>query len=265
MKKTQIVIYYAILLFMFNCAPKSNLIYMGDADDIATQASVKNSSQIIQPGDQLGIWITAEEMEAVAPFNQNLIQLENINNTAPSSNQIQRTSTGQIPTYIVKTDHTITFPVIGKISTEGKTLEMFEQELTQSLTKYIYNPVVSLRTLNYKITVLGEVNKPGTYTIVDNQSNLLSALGLAGDLTKYGLRENILVVRNENGKISKNRVDITRSDFINSPYYYMKQNDVIYVSANETVGRQSRLNPNASLYLSMASIIVTILALVFRN
>ena len=74
MKKTQIVIYYAILLFMFNCAPKSNLIYMGDGDDIATQASVINSSQIIQPGDQLGIWITAEEMEAVAPFNQNLVQ-----------------------------------------------------------------------------------------------------------------------------------------------------------------------------------------------
>ena len=142
---------------------------------------------------------------------------------------------------------------------------MFEQELTQSLTKYIYNPVVSLRTLNYKVTVLGEVNKPGTYTIADNQSNLLSALGLAGDLTKYGLRDNILVVRNENGKITKNRVDITRSDFINSPYYYMKQNDVIYVSGNETVSKSSRLDPNAGIYISVASIVVTILALVFKK
>ena len=117
---------------MFNCAPKSNLIYMGDGDDIATQASVINSSQIIQPGDQLGIWITAEEMEAVAPFNQNLVQLENINNTMPSSNQAQRNATGQIPTYIVKTDHTITFPVIGKILMTSLCLSISSRRLAMA-------------------------------------------------------------------------------------------------------------------------------------
>ncbi|WP_297983195.1 polysaccharide biosynthesis/export family protein [uncultured Chryseobacterium sp.] len=267
MFKIHYLYYTALALILFSCkAKQNNLNYMkDDGEEIATAASVANSSQNIQPGDQLGIWITAEEMEAVAPFNQNMTRLENVTNTAPSGNTQPTAATGQIPTYIVKTDNSITFPVIGKLSTEGKTLEQFEEELTQKMKRYVYNPVVHLKTLNYKVTVLGEVSKPGTYTIPDGQATVLSALGLAGDLTKYGVRNDILLVRNENGTVTKQRLDITRSDFISSPFYYMKQNDVLYVNSNETVAKQSRLDPNAGIYISVASIVVTILALVFKK
>lgn len=260
--------YFTGLLFLLltACKPKADLNYMKDGEEIATTAAIANTSNTIQAGDQLGIWVTAEEMDAVAPFNHNMARPEAIANTSlPSGNTQPVNATGQIPTYTVKTDNTITFPVIGKLSTEGKSLEAFEQELTQRMKRYIYNPVVHIKTLNYKVTVLGEVNRPGTFTVADGQATLLSALGLAGDMTKYGVRNDILVVRNENGVLSKQRVDITRSDFITSPYYFLKQNDVVYVSSNATVAKQSRLDPNAGLYISIASIVVTILALVFKK
>jgi polysaccharide export outer membrane protein len=109
---------------------------------------------------------------------------------------------------------------------------------------------------------LGQVNRPGTYTINDGNATLLSAIGLAGDLTNYGIRDNVLVVRNQNGQITKTRIDLTKADYLN---FQMKQNDVIYVSGNETVSKTSRLDPNAGIYISVASIVVTILALVFKK
>ena len=124
---------------------------------------------------------------------------------------------------------------------------------------------MSVRNTNYKITVLGEVNRPGTYNIPDAQTTLLEVLGLAGDLSIYGNREDILVVRNIDGIMSKERIDLTKADFINSPFFYLKQNDVIIVSPNETKQKSSRLDPNAGIYISVASIVVTILALIFKN
>ena len=124
---------------------------------------------------------------------------------------------------------------------------------------------MSVRNTNYKITVLGEVNRPGTYNIPDARTTLLEVLGLAGDLSIYGNREDILVVRNIDGIMSKERIDLTKADFINSPFFYLKQNDVIIVSPNEAKQKSSRLDPNAGIYISVASIVVTILALIFKN
>jgi len=105
---------------------------------------------------------------------------------------------------------------------------------------------------------LGEVTKPGTYVIPDGNTTLLSALGLAGDLTPYGVRNNILIVRNNDGQINKERVDLTSANFINSPYYYLKQNDVVYVQPNSNREKASRVDPNTGLYISVASVIASI-------
>ena len=113
--------------------------------------------------------------------------------------------------------------------------------------------------------ILGEVNRPGTYNIPEAETTLLGALGMAGDLTIYGNRNDILVLRNSDGTISKERIDLTKADFINSPFFYLKQNDVVIVSPNETKQKVSRLDPNAGIYISVASIVVTILALIFKN
>lgn len=257
-----------INFLVFSCTSKKELNYMKNIDDLATEASIASvsASSTIQSGDQLGIIITADDMEVVAPFNLNPSPTEIITNTLPSSNIQVRGNQTQVPTYIVKTDGTIDFPILGKLDTKGKTIEEFSEVIKQKMKKYVIKPVVvSVNTLNYKVTVLGQVSRPGTYTINDGQATLLSALGLAGDLTNYALRDNVLVVRNENGQITKTRVDLTKADFINSPFYKIKQNDVIYVSGNETIAKTSRLDPNAGIYISVASIVVTILALVFKN
>lgn len=253
------------VLFLTSCKTNRQLNYMQDAEEQATEAAIANTSSDIQPGDQLAIWVTAQDMDAVIPFNQNYNVTQNARFNIGSTNSIPLNNSGQIPIYTVQTDNSINFPVIGKISTEHQNIETLTQDLQDRMTKYIFKPTVTVRNMNYKVTVLGEVKSPGTFTLPDGQATVLSALGLAGDLTMYGERNNILIVRNENGTLTKHRFDITRSDFINSPYYYLKQNDVIYVNSNQTVAKQSLRDPNTTIYISVASIIVTIMALVFRK
>lgn len=244
----------------------SDLNYMQNIEQIATEASLQNAVSTIQPGDQLVIVVSAKDLDVVKPFNQNYSSGEIIQNAQPGGNM---PSSGQTviagPTYIVAGDGTIDFPVIGNLSTTGKTMEEFKQELRNRITRYIINPTVSMRLANYKVTVLGEVNKPGQYIITDGQSTFLNALGLAGDLTMYGKRDDVLLVRSVNGEITKARLNLLDAGFINSPYYHLKQGDVIYVSANTTKEKTARLDPNAGLYIGVASIVVTILALVFKK
>lgn len=261
----QKIILFIVISFSFeSCSGSKDLSYMKDIDKSEMNSTVLNKGSQIQVGDQLGIWISAQDMDAVAPFNQNIIGINNAQFSQPSSNIQQSQMGGQIPTYLVQTNGTIRFPIIGELYAIGLTVEEFQQNLTQKMEKYIKNPSVQVRILNYKITILGEVNQPGTYTIPDGQATILSALGLAGDLTKYAVRKDVLLVRNENGKMSKQRIDLTSKSFIDSPYYFLKQNDVIYVNPNKTIARQANLDPNNGIYLSLVSILVTIIALMTR-
>lgn len=244
----------------------SELNYMQNIEQIATEASVKNSVSTIQTGDQLVITVSAKDLEVVKPFNQNYSSGEMIQNAQAGGNTPsagQTTISG--PTYVVDSDGSIDFPIIGRLSTTGKTIEEFRNELREKITRYIINPTVNIRLTNYKVTVLGDVTRPGQYVIPDGNSTLLNALGLAGDLTMYGKRDDVLVVRSINGEITKERINLTDASFINSPYYHLKQGDVIYISSNKTKEKTARLDPNAGLYIGLASIVVTILALVFKK
>lgn len=268
MKKYLIItIILAIVSFSISsCKPKANINYMQNVEEVALQTSIENAKSTIQPNDQLVILVTAKDLDVVKPFNQNyssgqIYQYSNPSANSPTQNQTSVSG----PTYIVDSYGDIDFPVIGKVNTNGKTLEELRDTLKEKLSKYIINPNVSLRNTNYKVTVLGEVNRPGTYNIPEAQTTILSALGLAGDLTIYGKRNDILILRNINGNVSKERVDLTKADFINSPFFNLKQNDVIVVGANETKQKTSRLDPNAGIYISVASIVVTILALIFKK
>lgn len=260
-----LLLLFVSLLIIDSCAPKQELNYMKNIDELATEASIKSAASTLQPGDQLSIMISADDMEVVAPFNQNISNSDSPNyNMINGSQNINRVNVSQNPTYVVKEDGTINFPILGLLDTTNKTKEEFAQYLQNRMKKYVVNPIVNINIINFKVTVLGQVNRPATYTVPDGQATLLTALGLAGDLTKYGERDNVLVVRNENGQITKTRIDLTKADFINSPFYQIKQNDVIFVSGNPTVTKTSRLDPNAGIYISVASIVVTILALVFK-
>jgi polysaccharide export outer membrane protein len=265
-KKSFIIIFSFVLFFLSSCSSKKKLDYLQNIESVALEASMKNAKSTIQPNDQLVILVTAKDMDVVKPFNQNFSSGQILQYSLPSNNapaQSQTSASG--PTYMVDSQGNIEFPVIGKINTENKTTEELRDILKKEISKYVLNPQVSVRNTNYKITVLGEVNRPGTYNIPDAQTTLLEVLGLAGDLSIYGNREDILVLRNIDGTMTKERIDLTKADFINSPFFYLKQNDVIIVSPNETKQKTSRLDPNTGIYISVASIVVTILALIFKN
>jgi len=137
-----------------------------------------------------------------------------------------------------------------------------KEELREKMKKYVINPTINIRLANFKVTVLGEVNRQGDYTISNGQGTILNALGMAGDLTMYGKREDVLVIRTENGQGIHGKVNLQDADLINSPYYYLKQGDAIIVPANNTKDIQAKQNPNTGLYLTAASIAITAVAVV---
>lgn len=244
---------------------ESELNYLQNFEKITEEISIKSGKNTLQIGDQLQINVMAKDLDVVRPFNQNYSSGLVLSNPQPSGNANAMQTLPSGPTYIINGNGEIDFPVLGKLNTTGKTLDEFQNELRDKLSRYIINPSVSVRLLNYKVTILGDVARPGEYTIADGKVTLLSALGLAGDLTMYGKRDNVLVVRNTDGNISKERINLLDASFINSPYYHLKQGDVVYVSSNKTRERSSRLDPNMPIYISVASIVVTILALVIRR
>lgn len=260
--------YILISVFiLFSCKSKiDNTSYMQNIESIALQNSIKNSKNTIQFNDQLMIFVAAKDMDVVAPFNQNynsstINQYSLPNNNTLSSNQV----VSQGPTYLVDTDGNINFPVIGKIHVLGISVDELSDKLKSQLSNFIINPIVTVKHVNYKITVLGEVNRQGEFIIPDANATIFNALGMAGDLTIYGKRENVLILRNINGQITKERLDLTDANFVNSPYFYLKQGDLIYVSANDTKQKTSRLDPNVGIYIAVASVILGLLTLIIRK
>ncbi|MDQ0067563.1 polysaccharide biosynthesis/export family protein [Chryseobacterium lathyri] len=261
-----LVIFLALMLVSckVNQNKPNDLNYMQNIEKVAIEASEKNSKATIQSGDQLIILITAKDMDVVKPFNQNYSSSELVqtNSFAGSNMPNQGATLLSGPTYIVDTNGEIDFPVLGKLSTSGKSLVDFKDDLRTKMEKYVINPTVNVRLANFKVTVLGEVNRQGDYTITNGQATILNALGLAGDLTMFGKREDVLVIRTENGQVTHGRVNLQDANLINSPYYNLKQGDAIIVSSNNTRDLASKQNPNTGLILTGISIAVTAVAVV---
>lgn len=242
----------------------NELNYMQNIENVAIEASAKNSNSTIQSGDQLVIMITAKDMDVVKPFNQNYSSSELIQSNSFAGGNTPNQGGVSIagPTYQVDTNGNIDFPILGKLNTSGKSLIDFKNEVRDRMTKYVIDPTVNIRLANFKVTVLGEVSRQGDYTISNGQGTIWTALGLAGDLTMYGKRDDLLVIRNEDGKVIHGKINLHDANLINSPFYYLKQGDAIIVSSNGTKELTSRQNPNTALYLTAASIAVTAIAVV---
>jgi len=238
---------------------------MENIENVALQASENSSSFTIQPGDQLSISISAKDMDVVKPFNQNYSSTETSQYSIGNTNLPMQQKLSSEPVYLVDSQGNFDFPKLGIINTTGKTIEQLKKDLKNQLSRYIIDPGVNIKTTNFKVTVLGEVNKPGQFWMQDGQSGtVLSVLGLAGDLTIYGKRDNILIVRNNNGVTEKAYINISDASFINSPYYYVKQNDVIYVSPNEARKTSASFGPQTSVWISVASVVVGLIAIFIR-
>jgi len=249
---------FLFLLFLcFSCGSKKDIVYYQDIDKLSQQNT--NSFEIkIQPDDLLMIIVSADDPEVALPFNLKTVSISTNNKL----DLVRGQETVQL--YLVDQTGNIEFPVIGKLHVGGLTRTEVLKLLQDKISTYIKNPIINLRIMNFKISLQGEVNLPGTYPIASERVTLIEALSMAKDLTIYGRRDNILVIRETNGVKSYNRVDITKSDFINSPFYYLAQNDVVYVEPNQTKVNASAVGPNTSVIISAVSILVSLSVLIFK-
>jgi len=236
-----------------SCANRKDLVYF-QPDSTALDSNFESNAPKLQAGDILTISITADDIRATEPFNQtNAYQVGAL-----------QTSNPFIPTYTIDTEGNIVFPKIGKIKLSGKTRLEAIKFLRDEVGKYIVNPGVNISIRNFQITVLGEVVKPGTFLIDNDRISILEALGLAGDLTINGVRKNVLVIREEDGNRNEYRVDLTKRESLYSPVYFLKQNDVVYVEPNDARIQSSKYTQNTSIFVSIAGLIITIVAVIVR-
>ena len=216
--------YVFILLTQSSCTTYKQLQYLQGEIDSTKYSQFKVPEQRAQKGDQLSINVFSDNAAASAPFNTGSI-------SSGVGGLSSQTSTGSnMGNYEVDKDGNVFFPVIGLLKIEGLTKEGISNLLDSKLKgTYLTNPYYVIRFQNLKFTVFGEVGSPGVYPLTRNNLNIFEALTYAGDLSVYGKRHNILVIRENNGKREFGRIDITNSDVFNSPYYYLQQNDMILV------------------------------------
>ncbi len=238
------------------CSTQKSMTYFQNVNEDSAEAINAQFQEAAEPrivkGDQLLITVSALDQEAAAPFN--LPALAYMSGTSTS---VSTTPTLQY--YIVDVEGNIIFPVLGTIHVEGMKKSEVIALLENKLSSLLKDPIVTVRFLNYAVTVMGEVNRPGRYGSSNERMTILDALGAAGDLTAYGLRENILVTRETNGQLSFARLNLNSDDIFTSPYYYLQQNDVIYVSPNKVRAISSQ---NLSLYFSMISTLASTAAVI---
>lgn len=168
--------------------------------------------------------------------------------------------------YLVDNEGNISFPVLGELHLGGLTKKQAEQVIVEKLSPYMKEtPIVTVRMVNYKISVIGEVTRPGTFTISNEKVNLLEALAMAGDMTVYGLRDNVKLIREDAaGKQQIIALDLNKAETILSPYYWLQQNDIIYVTPNKAKARNSDIGNSTSLWFSATSILVSLASLLFN-
>ncbi len=245
-----------LIVLVTSCVTKKQILYIQDVESIDQSVTALQNNPVIGPNDILQIQVSTYDMEASAPFNL----------LAPTQNiQTEGYTPGrQAQGYLVSNDGTIEYPVLGTLQVGGMTRAELLEDLKTRISAYVKDPIINIRITNFKVTVLGEVTRPGAYFVNDERITLLEALGNAGDMTIFGKRDDILILREQNGIKTYAKVDITKSDFLNSPYYYLQQNDVVYVGQNNAQVNSAAYNRNTSVYISIASVLVSLIVLISR-
>lgn len=240
----------SLILFLASlftgCASAKKIDYFQETDEVKLDETITNYEPTIQFGDILNINVSSLEPDVAAPFNIYETQNNGVARPLP---------------YIVNANGYIIFPAIGKFMVSGLTLTEITEELNTKLLPFLNDPIINIRLLNFKVSVIGEVRAPGSYTILNERINIVEALALAGDLTIYGKRSSITLIREKNGKRTFIDIDLTNRALFNSPYYYLTQNDVLYVEANKTRVNSSVIGPNTYILVSSLSILISLIAI----
>lgn len=246
-----ILISIGVLTVLSSCVNTRKATYFNDQKDSDFASTYESLEPILQKNDLLSISVTSLNPEASEIFN-----LLNVN---PYQNNTPNNLISQATGYLIDQDGAIRFPILGNIIAAGKTKEKLRDEITEELKerKLLLDPIVDVRYLNYRISVLGEVGRPSVLLIPNEKVTLLEALSLAGDLTIFARRDNVLLIREENGVKQLRRINLTTSDIFTSPYYNLKSNDIIYVEPNKSkVASTNRITQWLPIIISTLSLAV---------
>lgn len=253
---------YSIILstIISSCATNKNLTYFQDVN--RTSVTIENAEAFIpvtiQPLDVLSINISSLNPEASAVYNHGVVS-NNVTTVTGSVEQV-----GEAGGYLVDNSGNIQLPILGNFKAASLSVPEFKTALTSLLTKYLKEPYVTVNIINFKITVLGDVGRPGILRVQNQRINFTDAISLAGDLTPTAIRNNVLIIREQNGKRQYIPVDLTKKDIFNSPYYYLKNNDIIYVTPGKYKSTLAVDNFNRTIgiiggILSLGALIYTLI------
>ena len=254
MSNLKLCVLFLSCVVVSSCTSKKEILYLQNAEELAnTEIPYTNSK--IQPNDVLRITVGAQNAEATKPYNK-----------ATTGNGAANASLLQLDGYLVSEDLTLNFPILGTRSVADQTTQEFAMYLKNLLEagNHLKDPTVEVRLLNAKFTVLGEVSGPGTYSFTEQNITLVQALGYAGDLTINGIREDVLIMREEGGVRQIAHIDLTTADWLNGPYNFVKPNDLIYVKQIGPRVKSAGYIGNLGSLLSVASILFTTIVLISK-
>lgn len=252
--KSFIALCFCILL-MASCTSYKNVPYLQNPEAVNDFTEILPMYDAkIMPKDLLTITVNTSDPEAAAPYN--LVVQTSIN--AGRTNTLTQQPTLQ--QYLVSNEGTIDFPVLGRLNvlglTKGEAEDLIREKLAPHFTE---TPIVTVRMSNYKISVLGEVARPGTFTVSNEKVNIFEALAMAGDLTVWGLRDDVKLIREDAvGKRQIVSLNLNNAEIVTGPYYYLQQNDILYVTPNETKAKNSDIGQSTSLWFSATSILISV-------
>lgn len=260
MKNLSFVLLFFLSIILASCGSVKNIAYLQNSDEINFEKSRFLYDARIMPKDQLTISVNTTTPEASLPFNL-LLQNEYTQGRSMSA-------AGVLMPYLVDNDGYITFPVIGRLKVAGLTKSEAEKLIFEKIRPYMAeneNPVVIVRMSSYSVSVLGEVARPGSFQVSREKITILEALAQAGDLTIYGVRDKVKLIREDiSGKKQIVTLDLNDANLVNSPYYYLQQNDVVYVEPNKVKAQNSKVGQTTTLWFSATSILISLTSLLYN-
>lgn len=248
-----------VAAILTSCGSTKNVAYFQNSDSISSEKSAYLYDARIMPKDQLTISVNTTDPDVSIPFN---LLLQN----SYAQGRSVATSGGTLMPYLVDNDGYINFPIIGRVKVSGQTKSECEQMLQAKIRPYLNeDPVVTVRMSSYSISVLGEVAHPGSYQVSREKISIVEALAQAGDLTIYGVRDRVKLLREDaNGKKEFHTLNLNDANIINSPYYYLQQNDVVYVEPNKVKAQNSSVGSMTTLWFSATSILISLTSLLYN-
>lgn len=254
-----LVVMIAMTLFLGSCSSIKKIPYLKNADSVSLAASKVLYDAKIMPKDQLTITVITTNPQASAPFNLS------VSSTVGTAGQLG-SNAGSLQGYLVDNDGDIDFPIVGKIHVAGLTKTQCEDLIKSKVSPFLAveeKPIVTVRMASYRVTVIGEVGNPGVVQVPTEKMSIIEALAQSGDLTIYGKRDNIMLIREDaSGEKSIHRLNLNDANIINSPYYYLQQNDILYVEPNKIKAQNSVIGSSTTLWFSFVSILTSLASLV---